>query len=79
MLAWAVRCAQGRRVWALEGTGSFAAGLVTVLADAGENIVEIQNNRRSRGAKNDRIGPLHRPAGLTWHHRFGRQLRGQVR
>jgi transposase len=55
MLAWAVRCALGRRVWALEGTGSFAAGLVTVLAEAGEDVVEIQNNKRSRGAKNDRI------------------------
>src|SRR5215213_3185862 len=55
MLAWAVRCAPGRRVWALEGTGSFAAGLVTVLAEAGEDVVEIQNNKRSRGAKNDRI------------------------
>lgn len=55
MLAWAVRCAPGRRVWALEGTGSFAAALVTVLAEAGEDVVEIQNNKRSRGAKNDRI------------------------
>jgi transposase len=55
MLAWAVRCTPGRRVWALEGTGSFAAGLVTVLAEAGEDVVEIQNNKRSRGAKNDRI------------------------
>ena len=45
----------GRRVWALEGTGSFAAGLVTVLAEAGEDVVEIQNNKRSHGAKNDRI------------------------
>ena len=26
MLAWAVAAAPGRRVWALEGTGSFAAG-----------------------------------------------------
>jgi transposase len=49
-----VRCAPGRRVWALEGSGSFA-GLVTVLAEAGEDVVEIQNNKRSRGAKNDRI------------------------
>jgi hypothetical protein len=31
-----VHCAPGR-VWALEGTGSFAAGLVTVLAEAGED------------------------------------------
>ena len=36
----------GRRVWALEGTGSFAAGLVAVLAEAGEDVVEIQNMKR---------------------------------
>ena len=29
LLAWAQCGANGRRVWALEGTGSFAAGLVT--------------------------------------------------
>ena len=50
MLTWAIASAPGRRVWALEGTGSFAAGLVTVLAEAGEDVVEIQNKkRRSRG------------------------------
>jgi len=36
LLEWAARQAPGRRVWALEGTGSFAAGLATVLAEAGE-------------------------------------------
>lgn len=55
LLAWAERCAPGRRVWALEGTGSFAAGFVTVLAEAGEDVVEIQNKKRPRGAKNDQI------------------------
>ena len=30
----------GRRIWALEGTGSFAAGLVMVLAEAGEDVVD---------------------------------------
>lgn len=55
MLAWATRVAPGRRVWALEGTGSFAAGLVAVLAEAGEDVVEIQNKKRGRGAKSDRI------------------------
>ena len=58
MLAWAVATAPGRRVWALEGTGSFAAGLVTVLAEAGEDVVEIQNKKRRRGAKNDRIDAI---------------------
>ena len=53
--AWAQQRAPGRRVWALEGTGSFAAGLVAVLADAGEDVVEITGAKRARGAKNDRI------------------------
>ena len=55
LLDWAQLHAPGRRVWALEGTGSFAAGLATVLAEADEDVVEITGGRRSRGAKNDRI------------------------
>jgi transposase len=55
MLTWARQHAPGRRVWALEGTGSFAAGLVTALAEAGEDVVEITGQKRLRGAKNDRI------------------------
>jgi transposase len=55
LLAWARQHAPGRRVWALEGTGSFAAGFVTMLAEAGEDIVEIPGQKRSRRAKNDRI------------------------
>jgi transposase len=55
LLAWADRNAPGRRVWALEGTGSFAAGLAMVLAEAGQHVVEVSSGRRSRGAKNDRI------------------------
>jgi transposase len=41
------------------GTGSFAAGLVAVLAEAGEDVVEIQNKKRSRGANSDRIDAIH--------------------
>ncbi len=41
MLTWAGEQAPGRRIWALEGTGSFAAGLVVVLLDAGETVVEV--------------------------------------
>ncbi len=55
LLAWGRQHAPGRRVWALEGTGSFAAGLVMVLAEAGEDVLEITSGKRSRGAKNDRI------------------------
>jgi hypothetical protein len=51
MLDWASQHASGRRVWALEGTGSFAAGLADALAEAGEDVVEVGALKRSRGAK----------------------------
>jgi hypothetical protein len=55
MLAWADAHAPGARVWALEGTGTFAAGLATVLAEAGEDVVEVAATKRTRGPKTDRI------------------------
>lgn len=58
MLAWASTHAPGRRIWALEGTGSFAAGLVVFLVDAGEAVVEVGALKRARGAKNDRIDAI---------------------
>lgn len=58
MLDWAKQHAAGRRVWALEGTGSFAAGLVVFLTAAGEPVVEVGALKRARGAKNDRIDAI---------------------
>lgn len=58
MLAWASEHAPGRRIWALEGTGSFAAGLTVFLLDAGETVVEIGALKRARGAKNDQIDAI---------------------
>jgi transposase len=58
MLAWAGEHAPGRRIWALEGTGSFAAGLVVFLAEAGERVVEVGALKRARGAKSDRIDAI---------------------
>ncbi|WP_284988990.1 transposase [Arthrobacter sp. efr-133-TYG-120] len=55
MLDWATDHAPGRRVWALEGTGSCAAGLAGELALAGEAVVEVGALKRARGAKNDRL------------------------
>lgn len=55
MLEWARQHAPGRRVWALEGTGSFAAGLAGELALAGEDVVEVGALKRARGSKNDRL------------------------
>lgn len=58
MLLWANEHAPGRRIWALEGTGSFAAGLVVCLLQAGETVVEVGALKRARGAKNDRIDAI---------------------
>lgn len=51
MLDWASQHAPGRRVWALEGTGSFAAGLADALAGAGEGVVEVGALKRRRGQR----------------------------
>ncbi|GLP75231.1 hypothetical protein TUM20983_23410 [Mycobacterium antarcticum] len=48
--------ATGRRVWAIEGTGSFGAGLTTHLLERGEWVVEIDRPARPArrdGAKSD--------------------------
>ena len=58
MFLWAGEHAPGRRIWALEGTGSFAAGLVVFLLEAGETVVEVGALKRARGAKNDRIDAI---------------------
>lgn len=58
MLAWADEHSPGRRIWALEGTGSFAAGLVVFLLEAGEAVVEVGALKRTRGAKSDRIDAI---------------------
>jgi hypothetical protein len=58
MLEWACQHAPGRRVWALEGTGSFAAGLSEALAQAGEDVVEVGGVKRVRGAKSDVLTEL---------------------
>lgn len=58
LLAFADRHAQGRRVWAIEGTGSFGAGLTTFLLERGEWVVEIDRPARParrNGAKSDEL------------------------
>jgi transposase len=50
--------APGPRVWALEGTGCYGAGLTRFLADQGEWVVEIDRPKRPRGrhgAKSDSL------------------------
>jgi len=58
MLAFAVEHAPGRRVWAIEGTGSFGAGLTTYLLEHQEWVVEIDRPARParrNGAKTDEL------------------------
>jgi transposase len=56
LAAFADEHAAGRRVWAIEGTGSYGAGLTTSLLEHGEWVVEIDRPARPArrdGAKSD--------------------------
>lgn len=58
LLAFADQHATDRRVWAIEGTGSFGAGLTTFLLERGEWVVEIDRPARParrNGAKSDEL------------------------
>src|SRR5215218_5848150 len=58
--AFAVRHAPGRRVWAIESTGSYGAGLCAHLAQRGERVVEVDRPKRPRrrDGKSDAIDAL---------------------
>jgi len=48
----------GTRIWGVEGTGSYGAGLTEFLGDAAERVVEVERPRRPArrsGAKSDAI------------------------
>ena len=49
--------APGRRAFAIEGTGSFGAGLTRFLAERGERVLEVGRLRRERrsGGKTDAL------------------------
>jgi transposase len=58
LLRFAREQAQGRRVWAIEGTGSFGAGLTSFLLEQGEWVVEVARPARPArrdGAKSDQL------------------------
>jgi transposase len=48
-LAFARRHAPGRRLWAIEGTGCYGAGLARYLASRGERVVEVERPARTGG------------------------------
>lgn len=55
-----VICARRRRVWAIEGTGAYGAGLCRYLRAHGEQVIEIDRPGREprRGGKSDAIDAL---------------------
>src|SRR5690242_11344377 len=56
--AFAQQQAPGRRVWAIEGSGSFGSGLTTFLLEHGEWVVEVDRPQRPptrTGAKSDEL------------------------
>jgi transposase len=52
LLRFAATAAPGRRLWAIEGTGSFGAGLTTYLLERAEWVAEVE--RPARPARRDR-------------------------
>jgi len=58
LLSWARHHAAGRRVWAVEGSGSYGAGLVVFLDRRGERVVEIGRRVRRNGAVRAKSDPL---------------------
>jgi transposase len=58
LLGWARRRAASRRVWAIEGTGSYGAGLAAFLDRHGERVVEIGRRVRRSGPSRAKSDPL---------------------
>jgi transposase len=61
LLRFARRHARGRRVWAIESSGSFGAGLTMFLLAQGEWVVEVDRPKRAarrNGAKSDELDAI---------------------
>ena len=52
------RRAPGRRLWAIEGTGSYAAGLARFLVAHGERVLEVERPRRTGSRGRLKTDPL---------------------
>jgi transposase len=66
-LALADKEAPGARAWAIEGTGSYGAGLARYLAEHGERVLEVGRHRREprRGrAKSDALDAIRAARGV---------------
>jgi len=73
--------ASGTRVWAVEGTGSYGAGLTGFLQAAGERVVEVERPgrpTRHNGAKSDAIDAVRAARQvLTSEHQIEPRRRGE--
>jgi hypothetical protein len=61
LVRWARQYACGRRVWAVEGAGSYGAGLTDLLTEQREWVVEVdrpQRSKRKAGVKSDQVDAL---------------------
>jgi transposase len=60
LLGFAQRSAPGSRLWAIEGTGLYGAGLTRFLLDQGERVVEVERPNRPvrRRGKSDELDAL---------------------
>ena len=58
LLGFVAEHVPGRRCWALEGSGSYGAGLASFLAGQGEWVVEVDRPKRPRGRNGAKSDPL---------------------
>ncbi|WP_369225122.1 IS110 family transposase [Streptomyces sp. R39] len=80
LLEFAHQHVPGRRCWALEGTGSYGAGLAAFLADAGEQVIEVCRPKRPPvrgGRKTDMLDAVRAARdALATEHVFQPRMRG---
>src|SRR5437764_15403124 len=57
-LRFALKPADGARVWAVEGTGSYGAGLARYLAGRGEKVLEVSRTPRAERRLRGKDDPL---------------------
>ena len=72
LLALARAHARGRRAFAVEGTGSYGAGLARFLAGQGECVLEVERPQRQRceRGKSDALDAVHAARGLLGQERL---------
>jgi transposase len=80
-LEWAEAQAPGRRAWAIEGTGSYGAGLTRFLQQQGERVLEVGRLRRERTprGKSDALDALRAARAVLGSPRAGNPRRGERR